>query len=111
MTSTTTKTWQEVQDGLERLAMKLDLHLQQATSAERQDLEDALGRAGDALRGALDGMRSAAHDPAIREDLQSVGSALGTAVTTTLGNVGDELRKVFDRDGNATTKQEGQSNA
>jgi signal transduction histidine kinase len=105
--ASTPENWRDVQDGLERLALKLDLHLRQATSKERQELEDALQRVGDAVQGALDGMRNASRDPAIRDDLRGVATALGAAVSSTLSDVGDEIRKVMDRGSTATTKADG----
>lgn len=96
MTDTATKRWNEVQEGLQSLAMKLDYHLRQASSKERAEMEDAVKRVGEAVQSAFDGIRNASSDPAIRDDLHSVGSALGSAVSSTLSDVGDEIKKVFD---------------
>lgn len=97
MTDTGTNRWNDVQEELQSLAMKLDYHLRQASSKERAEMEDAVKRVGEAVQGAFDGLRNASSDPAIRDDLRNVGSALGSAVTTTLSDVGDEIKKVFDR--------------
>lgn len=88
--------WNDVQDELQSLAMKLDYHLRQASSKERADMEDAMKRIGDAVSGALDGIRNASTDPAILDDLRSFGSALASAVTATLSEVGEEIQKVME---------------
>jgi hypothetical protein len=88
--------WNDVQDGLERLAMKVDYHWQQATSKDREELEAVAKKVGAALQDAVASIRNASVDPAIREDLHHVGSAFEAAITTTLGNVGDGVRKLFD---------------
>jgi argininosuccinate lyase len=101
MTTTSTPTnqnehWTTVQDGLEKLAMKVDYHWQQATSKDREELEAVAKKVGTALQDAVASIRNASADPAIREDLHDVGTAFERAVTTTLGNVGDGVRKLFD---------------
>jgi hypothetical protein len=103
MTKTTTskqsEQWSEVQDGLERLAMKVDYHWQQATSKDREELEAVAKKVTAALQDAVASIRNASVDPAIREDLHQVGAAFETAFSTTLGNVGDGVRRLFDSRG------------
>jgi hypothetical protein len=88
--------WTTVQDGLEKLAMKVDYHWQQATSKDREELEAVAKKVGAALQDAVTSIRNASTDPAIREDLHDVGTAFEKAVKTTVGNVGDGVRKLFD---------------
>lgn len=89
--------WQEVQEGLRSLTMKLDYHLRQASSEQRADAQAALQKVADALDGAVDGIRAASSDPAVRSDLAQLGSALNRAVSSTMSDVGGEIRDFVDR--------------
>ncbi len=89
--------WQDVQEGLRSLAMKLDYHLRQSSSEQRAEAQDALRKIADAVDGAVDGIKGASSDPAVREDLQQLGSALSRAVSSTVSDVGDELRDLLQR--------------
>jgi hypothetical protein len=91
-----TSAWMEVRDSCERLAMKLNYHLEQVGSKERADAEDAVRRIAALIDDAVDGIREASIDPALREDLRSVGSSLATAITKSLDQAGDGLRRVLD---------------
>jgi hypothetical protein len=88
--------WTTLQDCVESLAMKVDYHWQQATSNERSELEQVAKRIGAALEDAAAGIRNASTDPAIRDDLQKVGAAFESAVTTTLGNISEGVRDFFE---------------
>jgi hypothetical protein len=95
-TDRNTTAWMDVRDSCERLAMKLNYHLEQVGTKERADAEDAVRRIASLIDDAVDGIRLASTDPAIRDDLRSVGSTLSTAVTTSLNQAGDGLKRVLD---------------
>jgi hypothetical protein len=95
-TDRNTAAWMDVRDSCERLAMKLNYHLEQAGTKERADAEDAIRRIATLIDDAVDGIRQASTDPAVRDDLRSVGSSLSSAVTTSLNQAGDGLRRVLD---------------
>jgi hypothetical protein len=81
---------------MKRLAMKLDYHWQQASSADKDEWAAAIDRLGKAVRGAVDGIRVASADEAVRADLHEVGTALEAALVNTLDKAGNELRERVD---------------
>jgi hypothetical protein len=97
MTETRRQAWEEVADRLDGLGLKLKFHLEQAAGDERDTLTDALGKLASSIDQAFDAVRAAAKDPALKDDVKAVGSALSDAVTTTLSDVGDDLRRTLHR--------------
>jgi hypothetical protein len=88
--------WEAVQESMKRLAMKLDYHWQQASSADKDEWAAAIDRLGKAVRGAVDGIRVASADEAVRADLHEVGTALEAALVNSLDKAGNELRERVD---------------
>ncbi len=97
MNDTTNTGWDEVGAKLNGLGLKLKLHAEQAAGEERESVGDAVKALAASIDKAFDALRGAAKDPAIQEDVKSVGSALSNAVTETLSGMGDELRKTLKR--------------
>ena len=97
MNDTTNTGWDDVGAKLNGLGLKLKLHAEQAAGDERESVGQALKALASSIDKAFDALRGAAKDPAIQEDVKSVGSALSSAVTETLSGVGDELRKTLKR--------------
>ena len=97
MNDTTNTGWDDVGAKLNGLGLKLKLHAEQAAGDERESVGQALKALAASIDKAFDALRGAAKDPAIQEDVKSVGTALSNAVTETLSGVGDELRKTLKR--------------
>lgn len=97
MTETQNNPWEEVGARLNGLGLKLKYHLEQAAGEERETMTDALKALASSIDQAFDAVRNAAKDPAMKDDVKSVGSALSDAVTNTLSDVGDDLRKALHR--------------
>ena len=93
----TSKSWNDVQDGLERLGLKLHLHLQQATSAERTYAEETLTKFSSAIDTAIRSIKDASNDPAIRSDLHDVASSLSDAISGAMASTGSEVRSALQR--------------
>ncbi len=91
MSEFTSQTWDELGTKLNGLGLKLKLHVEQATT-EDLDLSNALQNLASSLEGAFDGLRNAAKDPAINDDVREVAASLSKAVSTTLDEVGQRLR-------------------
>ena len=83
--------WDEVGSKLNGLGLKLKLHIEQS-SADDHDVTDALHALASSVEAAFDGLLKAAKDPAIKEDVRDVGSALSQAISKTLSEVGNDLR-------------------
>ncbi len=97
MNETTNTGWDDVGAKLSGLGLKLKLHAEQAAGEERESVSEAVRALAASIDKAFDALRGAAKDPAIKDDVKSVGSALSTAVTETLSGVGNELRKTLKR--------------
>ena len=93
----TSKSWNDVQDGLERLGLKLHLHLQQATSAERNYAEETLTKFSSAIDTAISSIKDASNDPAIRSDLHDVAASLSDAISGAMASAGSEVRAALKR--------------
>ncbi len=89
--------WEEVGSLLTGLGLKLQLHVEQAASAEKDGVTDALRSLAESLEHAFEGLRSASSDLAIREDVKNAARSLSDAVGTTLSSVGEELRGVVKK--------------
>lgn len=87
-----TSEWSEVGDHLGSLGLKLKFHAEQAVSADRERIDDALHNVFDTIEEAFDALRGAVTDPAIHEDVKMVAGSLAQAVSATLGGVGREIR-------------------
>ena len=96
MSENTSTSWDEVGSKLSGLGLKLKLHIEEA-SGDDHDVNNALRDLAASIEGAFDGLRKAAKDPAIKEDVRDVGSALSEAVTKTLGELGDDMRNLMSR--------------
>jgi hypothetical protein len=99
-TSTSTKkSWNEVGSLLTGLGLKLQLHVEQAASAEKDGVTDAIRSLAESLEHAFEGLRTASNDVAIRDDVKNVARSLSEAVGSTLTNVGEEIRDVVKKKG------------
>jgi hypothetical protein len=86
--------WADVCDRLDGLALKLRLHAEEELAEDEHPAGDG---PWSRLRGAAgelgDAVEDAASDPAVRQDLRDLVSALETATTTTAR----QLRRTLDR--------------
>jgi hypothetical protein len=85
--------WDEVGSLLTGLGLKLQLHVEQAASADKDGVTDALRSLGESLEHAFEGLRAASTDVAIRDDVKNVARTLSEAVSKTLTNVEADIRK------------------
>ena len=90
--------WDEVGEKLGALGLKLKYHAEQAAGEERTTFTTAMTSLSTAIDHAFEALRVAAKDPALKDDVKSVGSALSAAVSDTLSGVGSDVRKAFRRD-------------
>ncbi len=97
MSTNTSTNWDEFGSKLGGLGLKLKMHMEQSSSDDH-DVKNALRDLAASLEGAFDGLCKAAKDPAIKEDVRDVGSALSQAISKTLTEVGNDLRKVASRE-------------
>lgn len=94
--------WEEVRTRFQglghRLKEQLDAERRQAgeTGTDR-DVRDALGKLAASVDDAFDALGRAAKDPELRQDVTRAGSALVSALSTSLEQFGDELRRTVDR--------------
>ena len=97
MSANTSTSWDEFGTKLNGLGLKLKLHMEQS-SPDDHDVTNALRDLATSIEGAFDGLRAAAKDPAIKENVRDVGSALSQAISKTLTEVGNDLRNVRSRE-------------
>lgn len=97
MSENISKNWDEFGTKLNGLGLKLKLHIEQA-SPEDDEVTDALRNLAASIEGAFDGLRKAAKDPAIKDDVRDIGASLSQAVSKTLAEVGHDLRKAMRTD-------------
>jgi len=88
--------WREVSDRLQALALKLKMHVEQA-SDDDEGLSEALRDLRGAVDDAFESASNAMKDEAVREDVREVGRLLTDAVATTLARAGDDVRDLFQR--------------
>lgn len=96
MNTSVTESWDEVGAKLNGLGLKLKLHVEQASGDERE-LKDALRRVSASIEDAFDGLRNAAKDPAVKEDVRDVGAVLSRAVSRSFSEVNADLRNAMSR--------------
>lgn len=93
--------WNDAGGHFSELGQKLKQHYaqQRGNDAERErtQVEEAVGKLADALRGAFDAMGAAAKDPAVKSEVKQVGKTVGDALGVTFAEISDELRKAFNR--------------
>ena len=62
-------------------------------SAERERVNDALRELGDALDAGFTTIGEALRDPSMREEMKSAGSSIADAITATLRDVSDAIKR------------------
>jgi hypothetical protein len=96
-TNTTKDRWDEVGSLLTGLGLKLQLHVEQAASADKAEVTNAIRSLAESLEHAFEGLRAASNDIAIREDVKNVARSLSEAVGSTLNSVEEEIRDVMKK--------------
>jgi hypothetical protein len=112
--------WDEVGTMFGGLGLKLKMHFEQARAAEgeaggpaqpgaepsaeqggggpdAEELKSALRKLADALDGTFDAVGNAVRDPAVKDDVKTIGRALSDAFSATFAEVSDDLRRAFRR--------------
>ncbi len=88
------RTWSELGERLEALALKLKLHMEQAGTGE---VPQALSTLRAAVGEAFEAAGNAVRDDAVRADVRECGRLLSDAVSTTFSRVSGEVRELRDR--------------
>lgn len=83
--------WERVSDRLSALALKLRLHAQEELSDEDLRSKAGLDRVLAVVDEAMEGIRDAYEDDAVRADAREAGRALVDAVDATIREVQDRL--------------------
>ena len=99
------------------LGQKLRYHYQQARTAEDagadgkdEQVNEAVRKLADAIDGVVDAVGAAVKDPAVKEDVKGVGSALSDALSASFADISEDLRRAFrrhDGDGRGDTDAPG----
>ena len=89
----TRKAWADVSDRFDRLGLQLKLHVEQA--GVDKEAEEALERLGAAIHQAFDALGNAARDPAVRNDVDELGRALGDALGVSFADISERLHRRF----------------
>jgi hypothetical protein len=93
---TVEKTWGELSDRLEALALKLKMHFEQTHDDE---VPEALGRLRQGVTDAFDAASNAVKDDAVRTDVREVGQLFADLVGTAFARVEGDVRETFRRKG------------
>jgi hypothetical protein len=92
-TSTDTKlAWEAVADRLDALGLKLKVHFEDA-GGQIREVNEAFEHLGSAIQAAFSALAAAVNDPAVQEDANALGLALGDALADTLSQGGSELQE------------------
>lgn len=86
--------WRELADRVEALALKLKLHVEQAS--DDGEMREAMGRLRADVDAAFKAAGNAVQDHAVREDVREVGRLLTDALDTTFSRVGDQVHDLFE---------------
>ncbi len=92
--------WDEVGDRFNDLARKVkDRYDANAAfgEAEKEQMQDALRKMGDALDAGFTALGDSLRDPAMRDDLKVAGVAIADALAATFNDVADEIRKAVGK--------------
>jgi hypothetical protein len=89
--------WHELSQRLEALALKLKLHAEQARDGGDTSAVEAMQSLRAAFDEAFRTAAAVAKDDAVRENVRDVGRLLTEAVSTTLGQAGQDVRDLFER--------------
>jgi DUF1365 family protein len=93
-----TRQWRELAERAEALALKLKMHLEQASDDDTRDtVKDALGSLRSSIDEAFQAAGNAVKDDAVRDDVRAVGQLLTEALDNTFARVGREVRELFGR--------------
>jgi hypothetical protein len=92
---TANQNWAELSERLEALALKLKMHLEQASAGD--GVPQALGELRERVEDAFTAAGNAINDEAVRSDVREVGRLLADAVSMSLAKVGDDVRDALER--------------
>lgn len=91
--------WNETGDKLSELGHKLKVHYDTQHGGEseqtRAELAEAARRVGAAVQDAFEAIGTAARDKAVQDDVKQVGQSLAEALSATLGQATEEVRRVL----------------
>jgi hypothetical protein len=84
--------WTEVGDAFESLGLKLRLHFEESSGETSDAVLETVRVFADTVRSAAKSLADTAADPALRADAQRIGRAVASAVSATVGEVGESVR-------------------
>ena len=96
MSENTANSWDEIGNKLNGLGLKLKLHVEQA-SAEDHEITTALQNLTTSIEAAFEGLRNAAKDPGVKDDVRDVGASLSQAISKTFVEAGADIRDALGR--------------
>lgn len=91
--STASESWNQVGDSVMGLALKLKLHLEEATAAPTEDVRSAVADLSQKVEAAFDALHTAVADPAVREDVKNVAGEFRDALANTFAEVSALIRR------------------
>lgn len=90
--------WEQVGNRLSGLGVKLKGHLEHdASDEEKEAVESALKRLGDAIEEAVEAVGNAAKDPAVKSEVKGFGRSLLDALSVTMETASGKVRDVVDK--------------
>jgi hypothetical protein len=110
-TKTDTKlAWDAVADQLDALGLKLKVHFEEA-GGQAREVNEAFEHLGSAIETAFSAIGAAVHDPAVREDANTLAELLSNALADTLSQGRSELQESANalRCGRATSPESSES--
>lgn len=98
--------WSAILDDLEGLGLKLKLHAKQARSEERTGVDSAVQNLSSAIEDAFTALRGVVSDPAVAEDVKSLGTSIAHAVVGTLKNARESIEEHWPSQESESTEEE-----
>ena len=90
--------WEQVGENLSGLGVKLKEHLNQELSDDDEEkVASALKRLGDAIEETVDAIGNAAKDPAVKDDVKTLGKSFFEALSVTVELAGEKVRDAVEK--------------
>ncbi|MBL8932817.1 MAG: hypothetical protein JNL54_22065 [Kineosporiaceae bacterium] len=93
--------WKDTGERFAALGASLKAHYEEQKDddgeAAQRELRDAAKRFSGAVQDAVDALGSAAKDPAVKDDVRNVMTALAAALSATFAEVSEDLRRMAER--------------
>jgi hypothetical protein len=94
--------WKDTGQRFAALGASLRAHFEEQHGADAEatarDLGDAARRLGDAVQDAVDAVGAAAQDPAVQDDVRTVGASLAEALSVTFAQASEDLHRMAEEE-------------